>query len=185
MEKNSRHYSNFSKEELDALLEKAKTGDHLSFSKISVIIREISYSYFFSKFSLGKIQSKDDVDDLCQNLFLSFSKQYQNIENIENWLRRVLFLTYVNWYKKSSQNKSFEFDESYYQKDDTEDIVGRADHETIVNILNTLDQKKQQIIKLRFWGGPKFSEIAEKLDGNEAAIKKMFYRTLEELKKKL
>jgi len=31
----------------------------------------------------------------------------------------------------------------------------------------------------------KFSEIAEKLNKNEAAIKKMFYRTIEELKNKL
>ncbi len=185
MEKNSRHYTNFSKDELDALLEKAKAGDNLSFNNLSAIIRDISYSYYHSKYKLGKIQSKDDVDDLCQNLFLSFSKQYQNIENIENWLRRVLFLTYANWYKKSSQNKSFEFDESYYKKDEAEDIVGRADHETIISMLNTLDEKKQQIIKLRFWGGLKFAEIAEKVEGNEAAIKKMFYRTLEELKKKL
>jgi RNA polymerase sigma-70 factor (ECF subfamily) len=185
LKKVNRHYTNFSKDELDLLLEGAKTGDNQSFNKLTAIIREISYSYYYSKYSLGKIQSKDDVDDLSQNLFITFSKQYQNIENIENWLRRVLFLTYANWYKKSSQNKSFEFDESFYQKDDSEDIVSRADHETIVNVLNTLDEKKKQIIKLRFWGGLKFSEIAEKMDSNEAAVKKMFYRTLDELKKKL
>ncbi|MBL1215494.1 MAG: RNA polymerase sigma factor [Ignavibacteriae bacterium] len=185
MKKNSRHYSNFSKAELDKLLQGAKAGDNHKFNSLSSSIREISHSYYYSKYKLGKIQSEDDVDDLCQNLFLSFAKQYQNIENIENWLRRVLFLTYANWYKKSSKNKNFEFDESFYQQDEAEDITERADHETIVNMLNSLDEKKQQIIKLRFWGGLKFSEIAEKLDGNEAAIKKMFYRTLMSLKKKL
>jgi len=51
--------------------------------------------------------------------------------------------------------------------------------------MNTLSEEKQEIIKLRFWGDLKFNEIAEKLNKNEAAVKKMFYRTLVELKDKL
>ncbi len=38
---------------------------------------------------------------------------------------------------------------------------------------------------MRFWEGMKFSEIAEKLDRSESAIKKMFYRSIEEVKNKL
>jgi len=48
-----------------------------------------------------------------------------------------------------------------------------------------LSEEKQEIVKLRFWGDLKFNEIAEKLNKNESAIKKMFYRTLLELKNKL
>ena len=48
-----------------------------------------------------------------------------------------------------------------------------------------MSEEKQEIVKLRFWGDLKFSEIAEKLDKNEAAVKKMFYRTLLEIKDKL
>lgn len=36
---------------------------------------------------------------------------------------------------------------------------------------------------MRFWDGMQFNEIAVKLNRNEAAVKKMFYRTLEEIKK--
>lgn len=59
------------------------------------------------------------------------------------------------------------------------------DAESVLTILNTLSEEKQEIVKLRFWGDLKFSEIAEKLNKNEAAVKKMFYRTLLELKDKL
>jgi len=59
------------------------------------------------------------------------------------------------------------------------------DAESVLNILNTLSEEKQEIVKLRFWGDLKFNEIAEKLNKNESAIKKMFYRTLLELKDKL
>lgn len=59
------------------------------------------------------------------------------------------------------------------------------DSESALSVLHTLSEEKQEIVKLRFWGDLKFNEIAEKLNKNEAAVKKMFYRTLLELKEKL
>jgi RNA polymerase sigma factor (sigma-70 family) len=56
------------------------------------------------------------------------------------------------------------------------------DLESALSMLNTLSEDKQEIVKLRFWGDLKFNEIAEKLNKNEAAVKKMFYRTLLEIK---
>jgi len=61
----------------------------------------------------------------------------------------------------------------------------QIDAEKILSLLDTMSEEKQEIVKLRFWGDMKFSEIAEKLNKNEAAIKKMFYRTLLELKDKI
>jgi len=48
-----------------------------------------------------------------------------------------------------------------------------------------MSEEKQEIVKLRFWGDLKFEEIGEKLNKNEAAVKKMFYRTLLDIKEKL
>jgi RNA polymerase sigma factor (sigma-70 family) len=59
------------------------------------------------------------------------------------------------------------------------------DAESVLSMLSTLSEEKQDIVKLRFWGDLKFNEIAEKLNKNEAAVKKMFYRTLLEIKDKL
>jgi RNA polymerase sigma-70 factor (ECF subfamily) len=52
-------------------------------------------------------------------------------------------------------------------------------------VLDTLSEEKQKIIKLRFYEDLKFNEIAEVLNKSEVAVKKMLYRTLEELKNKL
>jgi RNA polymerase sigma factor (sigma-70 family) len=60
-----------------------------------------------------------------------------------------------------------------------------VDAESVLAMLNTMSEEKQEIVKLRFWGDLKFNEIAEKLNKNEAAVKKMFYRTLIEIKAKL
>jgi len=63
--------------------------------------------------------------------------------------------------------------------------MNNLDAETILKFLSTLNADKQTIIKLRFWGDLKFQEIAEEMNKTEAAVKKMFYRTIEELKNKL
>jgi len=60
-----------------------------------------------------------------------------------------------------------------------------VDVEKIISLLNELSHDKQCIIKMRFWEGLRFNEIAEKTNKSEDAVKKMFYRTIEELKNKL
>ncbi len=148
-------------------------------------MRDISYSYFLSKYRLKKIPNIDDVDDLTNNVYLSFAEQYHTIEILENWLRRVLFLTFVKWYKtqkirhSSQLYDNIEYDGGFEQKTDLLDV------DSIMKILETLSEEKQEIVRLRFWGDCKFSEIAEKLNKNEAAVKKMFYRTIIEIKEKL
>jgi len=148
-------------------------------------VREISYSYFLSKHRAHKIINKDDVDDLATNVYIAFAEQYHKIDIIENWLRRVLFLTYVRWYKQNNQRRTFELNEEITADDSNLRTDEGFDVNAILQVLDTLSEEKQEIVKMRFWGDLKFAEIAEKLNKNEAAIKKMFYRTIEELKSKL
>lgn len=133
----------------------------------------------------SRITNIDDVEDLTQNIYLSFAEQYHNIEEPEKWLRRVLFLNFVSWYKKEKGKTTTQLKESIPAPDKSEESSMIIDAESIISVLNTLSEKKQEIVKLRFWGDLKFHEIAEKLNKNEAAVKKMFYRTLLELKDKL
>ena len=96
-----------------------------------------------------------------------------------------MFLTFVRWYKQNNERRTFELNEEITADDSNIRIDEGFDVNAIAKILDTLSSEKQEIVKLRFWGDLKFSEIAEKLNKNEAAIKKMFYRTIEEIKNKL
>jgi RNA polymerase sigma-70 factor, ECF subfamily len=126
------------------------------------------------------------VEDLTNNVYLSFAEQYHNINAIENWLRRVLFLSFVRWYKQNNKRRMLELDEGITADDSTLKTTEECfDSGEVLKIMKTLSLEKQEIIKLRFWGDLKFSEIAEKFNKKEPAIKKMFYRTLEEIKNKL
>ena len=178
------NYINFTQKELSNLFKSALEGNSKSFEELSGYVRHISYSYFLSKHRQGKILNKDDVDDLTNNVYLTFAEQYHKIDNLEFWLRRVLFLNFVNWYKKSKAKKTFQLEEAHYltvKDTNPGDIV---DAEKILSILATLSPDKQKILKLRFYQDLKFGEIAEIMNKSEDAIKKMFYRTIEELKNK-
>ncbi len=148
-------------------------------------MRQISYSYYLSKHHQKRITNRDDVDDLAQSVYLSFAEQFQNIGEPEKWLRRVLFLNFVRWYKTNKSKSFLPLKESFPAPDYSGDAIAMIDSESVLSHLNTLSEEKQEIVKLRFWGDLKFNEIAEKLNKNEAAVKKMFYRTLLELKEKL
>jgi RNA polymerase sigma-70 factor (ECF subfamily) len=127
----------------------------------------------------------DDVDDLTNNVYLAFAEQFEKITTLENWLRRVLFLSFVRWYKRNKSFPSVELNESLLAKEETDIGSVNIDAGTALKILSNLSDEKQEIVKLRFWGDLKFSEIAERMNKNEASIKKMFYRTLNEIKDKL
>jgi len=122
---------------------------------------------------------------LTQSVYLSFAEQYHNIEEIEKWLRRVLFLNFVKWYKTNKRKSTFQLKDNIPNPDNSVDSSTMVDADTILSILDTMSGEKREIVKLRFWGDLKFTEIAEKLNKNEAAVKKMFYRTLLDIKDKL
>jgi RNA polymerase sigma factor (sigma-70 family) len=178
------NFISFTQKELADLLHLSRQGDSKSFETLSGLIREIAISYFLSKYRLGRISNKDDIEDLANNVYLSFAEQYEKIENLEFWLRRVLFLSFINWYKKSKVHQMAEFDETIYKQNNFIESENSLDAEKIVVVLNTLSEEKQQVVKMRFWKGFKFSEIAKSLNKTEDAVKKIFYRTIEELKEK-
>lgn len=167
------------------MLELSKNGDSRAFGKISLHVKDIGYSYFMSKFHAGKLANKDDAEDLTNNVYLSFAEQYTNIDNLENWLRRVVFLTFVRFYKKNISRRTYELNESITAESSSTNAEDSFDVDAIRKVLETLSEEKQEIIQLRFWGELKFQEIAERLNKTEAAVKKMFYRTVEEIKDKL
>ena len=94
-------------------------------------------------------------------------------------------MNFVKWYKTSKKRSYSELKENIAAPDSVKETTDMIDADSVFSMLDTLSEEKQEIVKLRFWGDLKFAEIAEKLNKNEAAVKKMFYRTLLEIKDKL
>jgi RNA polymerase sigma-70 factor (ECF subfamily) len=179
------NYLRIEKDILTNLLLKSKDGDSQSFSEISNQVLKIFHSYFLSKYHLKKIDNREDVDDLAHNVYLSFAEQYQKIQNLQNWLRRVLFITFVKWYKRKRTYDNIVLKNSFQVREEIEDRSILLDISLVLGLLEKLTEVKQQIIKLRFLGGLRFSEIARILNKKDAAVKKMFYRALLEIRNKI
>lgn len=96
-----------------------------------------------------------------------------------------MFLTFIRWHKETKKKASYELNEDITASDDHLKTDQGFDLNAVMNVLNLLSEEKQEIVKLRFWGDLKFSEIAEQINKSEVAVKKMFYRTIEEVKNKL
>jgi RNA polymerase sigma-70 factor (ECF subfamily) len=176
------NYINFTRNELEELFISSKNGDSKAFESLSGYVRHIAYSYFHSKQRSGRIINIDDADDLANNVYLSFAEQYHKIDNLEFWLRRVLFLNFINWYKKNKSNKLVELDEANYIENKDLHPGDKIDAQKILSNLDQLSEEKRKVIRMRFWEDLKFSEIAENLNKTEDAVKKIFYRTIEDLK---
>ncbi len=94
-----------------------------------------------------------------------------------------MFLSFVNFYKNEKSRLTYEFKEDLIKESSEDQKSSGFDKEIVMKIVNSLKNPKREIIHMRFWDGMQFNEIAVKLNRNEAAVKKMFYRTLEEIKK--
>lgn len=185
MKQEDLNYINFSQKEVSRLHTDAKNGSVAALNELSGTIRNIAKGYFLSKYRYGKIQDTDDVEDLAQIVAAAFAKQYSGIENLENWLRRVLFITFISWYKKKKSRGTTSLKEAYPLPDTSVEKSAGFDKETIRKCIDALPEEKQNIIRMRIWDDLKFADIADKLSKNEDAVKKIFYRAILEIKDKL
>ncbi len=174
-------YQNFKKADLEDMVSKSQAGDEAAFASLSQVIHQISFGYFQSKYYLQKIKTIEDAEDLAQNVSMAFQKQYKSVDNLENWLRRVLFLNFVNYYKKSKAHQFYDIDVVLRKRKVSEDHGASFDVQKILEIVQTLSGDKQKVLKMRIWDDLPFQEIAEELKKSVDAIKKIYYRTIEEI----
>lgn len=130
-----------------------------------------------------KIAKLDDVEELTNTVFLAFAEEYQEIKNISYWLRRVLFRTYIIYYKKNKDRSSILKAEAT-----SEPGLNKAKNMMDLNILKVLTllgEEKQKILRLKLWANVNFSLIAENIKKSESEVYKIFVRTLITIKNRL
>jgi DNA-directed RNA polymerase specialized sigma24 family protein len=131
-----------------------------------------------------KIEKLDDVEDLTNTVFLEFAEEYQNIKNLNHWLRRVLFLTYILYYKKNKVKSSLIRAEAANGSGTKRPAAKMMDINTL-KVLSLLGEDKQKIIRLKLWANVNFQLIAENVKKSESEVIKVFIRTLITIKNRL
>lgn len=143
-------------------------------------------------FIYSKCRNSDLAEDVVQTAFL---KAILNVDSfhgtcsIYSWITKIaLNVLYVEWEKPDVKNESLDKlvsdgveNIAVTDQDPIEDIIQNEERDDLYNRINRLDQKRQNIVKMRMQG-LSFREIGEKLDKSENWAKVNYHRAVEKLK---
>lgn len=124
------------------------------------------YSDMVYKLAYTRAKTRENADDIYQDVFLAFSKalpEFDTVEHEKAWFIRVTI------------NKSKNFLNSFWNRNidlSDEDIkFETAEDKGILEEVLKLPQNYKTVIYLHYYEGYKISEIATLLNKNESTIK--------------
>lgn len=170
------------------LIEAAGDGDNDAFGVLyERYVRKI-YNYIY--YRTGNV---NEAEDLTAKVF---HRAFRHIESYNQrgvpfsaWLYRIAHNLVANWYRDRSRKKevtlderipgmaSFDFPEMALEK--------TQESEKMLNALRNLPPERQQLIILKFVEGLSNIEIGLIMRKSEGAIKSLYHRTLESLRKEI
>lgn len=169
--------------EEEALVEAAKA-DPVAFEPLYQHYKARIYRYL-----LLRIGREEDAADLTQQVFLKAMislRDYKARGSFAAWLFRIALHTASDTYRR--KKTAFSWD----SLPEAEQIIGDENPESIfllrerrVRLRELLDQRKRELIALRFSAGLNASEIAQVVGKSPAAVRKQLTRILQGLKEQL
>lgn len=142
------------------------------------------YRYIFSK-----VGNQKDAEDLTSQVFLSA------FENLNRYKHRGYFIAWLFGITKHKVNDHFRktkielpLSEILYltsQEEPIVDLIKQEEKEKLLDLFSKLSTGQQELIRLRFVAKLTFHQIAGILNKREDAVKKQFYRLLNQLEQKM
>ena len=143
-------------------------------------------------FIYSKCRNSYLAEDVVQTAFL---KAILNVDSfhgtcsIYSWITKIaLNVLYAEWEKPDVKNESLDKlvsdgveNIAVTDQDPIEDIIQNEERDDLYNRINRLDQKRQNIVKMRMQG-LSFREIGEKFNKSENWAKVNYHRAVEKLK---
>lgn len=170
------------------IIEKAIAGDTDAFGALyERYVRRI-YNYIF--YRTGNI---NDSEDLTARVF---QRAFRHILNYDHrgvpfsaWLYRIAHNLVANWYRDRSRKKEVILDE-YLASDFHHDypersLVQNQDTDKLMKAIRRLPPERQQLVILKFVEGMSNADIGVVMSRSEGAIKSLYHRTLESLRKEI
>jgi len=162
---------------LPILVKRAKQGDEDAFHELFKQLSDRVFCYAHSR-----VSTRDDAIDVVQETFIELWKslktfQYRSEEAFYGFVFIILKRRSIKYYK--TQHETLPLDEEIV---DEQYEVEREDYRHLLRHVNALAEKYQELLKLRYWSGMKFREIAGVLNIKETTAKVWHHRALRELK---
>ncbi len=178
------------RDEIDdiTLIEAAGNGDNDAFGLLyERYVRKI-YNYIY--YRTGNV---NEAEDLTAKVF---HRAFKHIETYNQrgvpfsaWLYRIAHNLVANWYRDRSRKKEVALDDQIpgtFHFDFPESVLEKTqESEKMLSAIRNLTPERQQLIILKFVEGLSNVEIGQIMRKSEGAIKSLYHRTLESLRKEI
>ena len=127
-------------------------------------------------------------EDALDILHESFVKVFRNIQKYQSgtslsaWIRRILIITAIDFYRKDLKRKAEDLDEAYYLSSDIPDAISTMSSEEILKALQQLPHSYRSVFNLYVIEGYSHKEISDMLDINESTCRSNLVKARTKLK---
>ncbi|WP_462250739.1 RNA polymerase sigma factor [Ekhidna sp.] len=184
---------------MEALIEKAMTGDELSFNQLVNLWYKRIFNYVLKQCSDESLAA-----DITQRTFISVFKNLKKLKEIGSfkpWIYRIATNFCYQEGRKQSKSKTVPF--TVTKNDEGESTIkeeGEAEgvfynpemsyrqlelEKILFECLQEIPSDHRSVIIMKEYEGMKFREIADALETSENTVKTWLYRGLKMLKKQL
>ena len=130
-------------------------------------------------FVMNKVKDENDADEITVAVFSKVLNKLDFFDpnfQFKTWVLTIAQNTIIDfWRRKSRLNEDANADLQHYKnefaKSPEELLISEEDQQKIVKIIETIDAKNQDIIRLRFFEEKSIKEIAEELNISVANTK--------------
>ena len=144
------------------------------------------YSYIYYRTS-----DRQEAEDLTSRTFYHALRSLPRYKlrgaPFSSWLYRIAHNLVANWYRDRSQRQMIPLDELALQSDGSRSHWEEADEqrETLLAAMHRLPADRQELLILKLSQGLSNAAIGQIMGRSEGAVKQLYYRTLQALRREL
>lgn len=135
----------------------------------------------------GKIKSKEDAEDILQNVFARISSNVNSLSNkekIQNWLFTVTRNAVIDYYRANNKKHNVKLDETYanqFKVEETPDSTQGLDR-CVATMISLLPEEYRGIVEDAELRGIKQKDLAQKYNMPYPSLRSRVQRGRERLK---
>jgi len=132
------------------------------------------FAYSYTK------NSNDALDIVQESVYkaLKYSNALKEQDKVKTWLFTIIRNTSMTFFKKRNKEEPL----SVVKEKSKAEKISKAERIYLKDLVQSLDEASQELIKLRFYEDLQFNEMAKVLSVNINTVKTRFYKVLEEVK---
>ncbi len=135
--------------------------------------QEKLYRHFFpimERMVLRYTQDEDQIIDILNNGFLRVFQnisKYEGKGSFEGWIRKIIFRSLSDYFRKSRKDLAFLIYEEEYKKEPSQSIQHKLYYQDLVSLLAALSDTQEKVFHLFAIEGYSHKEISDHLGINQ------------------